>query len=1099
MRCYKIFLLLLISSVSLGQINEKGLPFIRTFSPEEYDASDQNWVVVQDHRGIMYFGNNDRGVLEYDGKTWRKIAVPNNAPVRSLAVDSLGKVYVGASGEFGYLSPNQRGKLEYQSLTHLIEDSLVKILDIYQIHFHRGYVYFYTVVNLFQYDGTGIKIFNINPNQQFYNYFSFNINNHLYIGSFTAGLREFIDTCAVVAPNGDFFKHANIYSMTPYNRQWANMVTSKGIFRYNQTSGEVVRVKSWNDFYKGTPEEGAVPYNHIVTDNKGLGLSFIYGRNYGFTQADSLGNAFTVVNTSNGLQDDMIFNLYQNQNGNSPVWLCLNIGISRLDIHSQIRRFSEESGLKGSINFITQYNKTLFVGTMSGVFYKTIDPNGFSTFKQLNEINITAWSYLHFKDPTTGKIRLLIGGTGAVYEVKENFKVINISELPDFKGKIGHVGYSLHQSDCQPDIVYIGGSSLTAMKWERGQWKNLSWIKRDLLQNEFRSINSYRKNELWLATNLNGVTRVTFTDNDTIVQNYGLEDGLPGLKDNLITKIGTMLYFATEKGMYQFNDKTNRFEVARLPKIKGTFDGYGVNRVTEYQNGYAMACYAKDASRWVEIVELRSDSSFNINRKPFSSLPQRWADAIYADDDGTFWIAISTELFSYNSTINRNYDEPFDALIRKVTTKGDSILFEGAFIGELPNGNAIVSISQEQKQMPTLPYRFNSFIFDVASNFYEKEEQTEYSFILEGLDKEWSKWSADPKPIYTNLSEGRYTFRVKAKNIYGDESSIATYSFSITPPWYRSIVAYIAYVVLMALFIWGIVVLNTRRLIAEKERLEQIVRERTAEVVAQKEEIEHQRDKIFEQNEEIKSSISYASRIQGAILTPVETINTIFDDYFILFLPRDIVSGDFYWLTQVGNRKICAIADCTGHGVPGGFMSMLGMGYLTQIVSKDNTLTASQFLDQLRSMIITSLHQTGKIGESKDGMDIALYIIDTSTGMLEFAGANNPLVLIRDNEVIQVKGDKMPIGIHLRSDIPFTNNVMEYKKGDVLYTFSDGYADQFGGPDLRKFMIKNLRDLMLEVHKKPMAEQREIFNTTLEEWHGDSPRIDDVVLMGLRL
>ncbi|HOM86175.1 MAG TPA: hypothetical protein PLY03_10985 [Tenuifilaceae bacterium] len=142
MRCYKIFLLLLISSVSLGQINEKGLPFVRTFTPEEYDASDQNWVVVQDHRGIMYFGNNDRGVLEYDGKTWRKIAVPNNAPVRSLAVDSLGKVYVGASGEFGYLSPNQRGKLEYQSLTQLIKDSLVNILDVYQIHFHRGYVYF---------------------------------------------------------------------------------------------------------------------------------------------------------------------------------------------------------------------------------------------------------------------------------------------------------------------------------------------------------------------------------------------------------------------------------------------------------------------------------------------------------------------------------------------------------------------------------------------------------------------------------------------------------------------------------------------------------------------------------------------------------------------------------------------------------------------------------------------------------------------------------------------------------------------------------------------------------------------------------------------
>ena len=165
--------------------------------------------------------------------------------------------------------------------------------------------------------------------------------------------------------------------MTPYNRQWANMVTSKGIFRYNQTSGEIVRVKSWNDFYKGAPEEGAVPYNHIVTDKNGLGLSFIYGRNYSFAQTDSLGNAFTVVNTSNGLQDDMIFNLYQNQNGNSPVWLCLNIGISRLDIHSQIRRFSEESGLKGSINFITQYNKTLSWEPCRACFTKPSTPMDF--------------------------------------------------------------------------------------------------------------------------------------------------------------------------------------------------------------------------------------------------------------------------------------------------------------------------------------------------------------------------------------------------------------------------------------------------------------------------------------------------------------------------------------------------------------------------------------------------------------------------------------------------------------------------------------------------------------------------------------------------
>jgi len=142
MRLIKFILLLLVSTISFGQINERGLPFIRNFTPEEYDASDQNWVAVQDHRGIMYFGNNDRGVLEYDGKTWRQIPVPNNASVRSLATDSTGRVYVGITGDFGYLSPTPSGKLEYKSLTHLIEDSTINILDIHKVHFHKGYIYF---------------------------------------------------------------------------------------------------------------------------------------------------------------------------------------------------------------------------------------------------------------------------------------------------------------------------------------------------------------------------------------------------------------------------------------------------------------------------------------------------------------------------------------------------------------------------------------------------------------------------------------------------------------------------------------------------------------------------------------------------------------------------------------------------------------------------------------------------------------------------------------------------------------------------------------------------------------------------------------------
>ena len=236
------------------------------------------------------------------------------------------------------------------------------------------------------------------------------------------------------------------------------------------------------------------------------------------------------------------------------------------------------------------------------------------------------------------------------------------------------------------------------------------------------------------------------------------------------------------------------------------------------------------------------------------------------------------------------------------------------------------------------------------------------------------------------------------------------------------------------------------------------------------------------------------------MLSPEETVNAVFPDNFILYLPRDIVSGDFYVITQVGNKKISVVADCTGHGVPGGFMSMLGMSSIAEIINKNaNNLQSDVLLNQLREKIIRSMHQTGDVGTSKDGMDLALYILDETEMTLDYAGANNPLVLIRDGEVIHLKPDKMPFGVYIKGNLPFNSQKMEVRKGDCLYTFSDGYADQFGGHDKRKFMSKNLRALLLEIHQKPMAEQRDILERTLSDWHGINPRIDDVVVMGVRI
>ena len=647
--------------------------------------------------------------------------------------------------------------------------------------------------------------------------------------------------------------------------------------------------------------------------------------------------------------------------------------------------------------------------------------------------------------------------------------------------------------------IYVGEKAgITAFDYVNGSWKlddRKRFFEKEIKYN-IKSIGEDSLGNLWLATYVNGLVKLS--DNISKLEFFSAESGLPTSQGIQIISDKNLL-FATNNGFYKFNYNTKKFVQTGLPGDSTNFLDYGIYRFSKAGRGFILACFDKE-SNWIQYAELDSNKRYVLNNIPFKRLPDKQSDAIYYDN-GIIWISCAKELYSYNPNTKRNYSLPYNALIRKVKvlSKEDTILFNGASYYKNGFNKNIVSLIQSPEQIHKLPYRFNRLVFEYSATFYEKEEDTEFSYFLEGSDDSWSLWNKKAEATYTNLREGNYTFKVKARNIYGTESTIAEYKFSIAPPWYRTILAWILYSIAFILVLWIFIRWNTRRLIAEKEELEKIVKERTAEVVAQKDEIEVQKEQISIQNEEIKSSIHYASRIQGAILTPNEQIDQIFNEYFILFLPRDIVSGDFYWVSKVGSKKICVVADCTGHGVPGGFMSMLGMSFINQIVNKGAWTQAGDILNQLRASIIHALHQTGEVGGSKDGMDIAIYVIDEATNTLEFSGANNPLIHIRGEELNHIKGDKMPIGIHMRANESFATTTIQLEPSDCLYTFSDGYADQFGGPDQRKFMIKNLKDLLLEIHKKPMAEQHEILHKTLLDWHGDSPRIDDVVLMGVKI
>ncbi|MFH2094568.1 MAG: tetratricopeptide repeat protein [Bacteroidota bacterium] len=299
---------------------------------------------------------------------------------------------------------------------------------------------------------------------------------------------------------------------------------------------------------------------------------------------------------------------------------------------------------------------------------------------------------------------------------------------------------------------------------------------------------------------------------------------------------------------------------------------------------------------------------------------------------------------------------------------------------------------------------------------------------------------------------------------------------------------------------------KSNRIISEKNQLLEMA---NSEISAQRDEIEaqrdlvvQQRDLILEQKQDITDSIEYAYRIQSAIFPDPDDIRLILKDFFIFYRPRDIVSGDFYWINKKGKKIIIIAADCTGHGVPGAFMSMLGIAFLNEIVNKENITSPEAILNRLRENIIIALKQHGKTAEQRDGMDVAAIAIDTAGNRLEFCGANNPLYLIKNDDLLEIKGDKMPVSVYYKM-IPFAVQEIEILTGDIIYLFSDGFPDQFGGPQGKKFKYKPFKDLLRNISSEPMFEQKRILEYTFGRWMKSESyqyeQIDDVLVMGIKI
>lgn len=399
-------------------------------------------------------------------------------------------------------------------------------------------------------------------------------------------------------------------------------------------------------------------------------------------------------------------------------------------------------------------------------------------------------------------------------------------------------------------------------------------------------------------------------------------------------------------------------------------------------------------------------------------------------------------------------------------------------------------------------------IIDFTALSFRAPEKVKFKYRLEGFDKDWVITKNNKREaVYTNLPNGTYTFKVIAANndgVWNNEG--ASIKVVVRPHIYETSWFIGLVILIIGGSIWGIIAGRTKRIKMRAEELEQIVKLRTTELRSSNEELIMQqqvvdeRNKIIEkQNHNIISSINYAKRIQVAMLPTVERINKLLPESFILFLPRDIVSGDFYWIDEQNEKIMIATVDCTGHGVPGAFMSLIGNDILNKVIIDYSITQSNLILDVLNEEVGNILKQ--RETDNRDGMDMSIWVLDKKTNTVEFAGAKSPLIYIQNGVLHEIKGNKIPIGGNWidKKAIKYTPHTIKIDSPTVLYTFSDGYQDQFGGLNNRKFMKGKLKSLLLKIHELPMEEQNQILKDTFEDWKKEYPQVDDVLIIGVKI
>ncbi|MEO6882763.1 MAG: two-component regulator propeller domain-containing protein [Bacteroidia bacterium] len=1085
---------LFLATFSSAVFSQNTTRFNRITSEQGLSQSVVN-CILEDNKGFMWFGTQD-GLNKYDGyetTVFKHNPVDSNSLsnnfIYSLYQDENNILWIGTNGSGldGFDLYTRKFK-HYE--TNLSDTSSISNNNVWTIiEGNDGLLWMGTDYGLNSFD---------RKTHQFKRYF-----NHYSDSSSTAGNM-------IYALHQD--KDGTIWVGTGAGLYAFN--TKNGHFKNYPTHDKNAKISDYlRDKIKGIYEDKK---NNlwIATDGGGLGEFDIATKTFEhFLQSNPI--------DSSSLSSDHVTSIVQDPNG--KLWIgSFYGGITCYDVNENqfTRYYHDDQNPKSLVNndvkcLCMDRQGILWIGTQSGISLHFKTSNQFTLYKN-NSTKQGSNCVMGLMQDRNGLLWLSTNGAGIFTLDQKSNTYTPYAELT--KGVDNNAALSLFQD--KEGIVWVGtwGNGLAAYNEETKTTVHYNQSNSPL-KGGAETVTCITQDPfglLWFGTYGGGL--FSFNKKTGQFTNYTMNNGLSS--NNIYCVFvakNKNLWIGTDGGGILIRDaQTGKITTLKTDKTeKNSLSANTVYCVYEDKSGMMWLGTNIGLDKYNPFIHQFTDYFEK------DGLPNDVIYGILPDADGNLWMSTNKGLSRFNPNASntdgsafRNYDVN-DGLQGKEFNQGayfkgkSGELFFGGVNGVnsfFPNkikGNehiplvyitsyklfgkeAVLDTAISSKKYIQLSWKDNFFSFDFVALDYEMPLQNKYQYKLDGVDEDWSPPTTRRFASYTQLSGGDYVLHVRACNNDGVWNNKGTVLYiRIIPPFWRTKWFYTLCILLIITGVFGFIRYRTRSIQKEKKILENKVNERTKE--------------LAQKNKDITSSIRYAKRIQEAILPPQKQIFSHFKNAFIVYKPKDIVSGDFYWFAEKGEKTIIATVDCTGHGVPGAFMSMIGHNLLNQIVIEKGIISPSEILNELHHGVQSALKQGEHNIDTNDGMDIALCAIDVDKREVQFAGAYRPLFIINNTNFEKIEPDKFPIGGTQMEFKPFTNHTKKLKEGDAIYIFSDGYADQFGGKDGKKFMVKRFQELLISSQTLSMQEQGKLLDTTIENWKGDFQQVDDILVIGIRL